>query len=188
MRLIWVQVPALPSAVTNTAITRVIWRWNKITQEGANKNGILSSTSTLLRHWYCTRLVSFLSLLFLKCKWLIPELPPRYYSIFMDWKILKLEDPFLNLYNVYFFFSQNSLLWHRVHMKPVFYVCVLISSGKEKLSIKIHCWRDIWLVIPSQRWCESFFSKAEVHHLYSVTFKSLTTISQITPISSVSDV
>lgn len=29
------------------------------------------------------------------------------------------------------------------------------------------------------------FSKAKVHHLYSVTFKNLTTISQITPISDV---
>lgn len=100
---------------------------------------------------------------FLKSKWLISELPPRYYNIRMDWKILKLwkvlEDPLLNLDNVYSFSSHKIHFYHTESTWNQFSTCVFISSGKEKLSIKIHCWRDFWLVIPSQRWCEDFFLK-----------------------------
>lgn len=124
---------------------------------------------------------------FFKYKWLISELLPGYYNIFMNWEILKLEtvleNPLLNLDNVYFFFC------HRIH----FYstdskcnqcsTCVFWSQTRKESCLSKYIVDVSFGYLFHLTGGVKFFLKLNCIVLHLVTFKDSTTISQIASIS-----
>lgn len=106
------------------------------------------------------------------------ELPPGYCSNFMDWKILKLEtvleDPLLNLNNVYPFFFGHKIHFYSTESKwNQFSTCVFLSQMVKESCLSKYI-VDVNLdYLFHLRGSVKFSLKAKLHHFVFGHIKKL---------------